>query len=252
MPAIKEQKEMAAISFMKNLDNPLVTHRMVRGRLRENLTYQKQSMVIGEDKLGDTSSEIGTGERPLERVSEFSIDVLGEGHVGGHNDELVVTTKGTTALIFEVYGIALEVFEKGGVRHTTLKLELIPTDDGVNPVSVTREPIRDVHVIDGVITLEGIDKGSLTGIGRTDKEKLTRFEGTMTAVSGDMIEEIYDDLVTLPRVVRTELCRRKARLYARTCDRRDTWARAKGMIGGSKLHVLELGLERRPTSDMDR
>lgn len=129
--------------------------------------------------------------------------MLREGHVGGHNDELIVSTKDATALVLEIYGIALEVLEKGGMRHTSLKLELIPADDGVDPVGVTREPVGHVHVVYGVVTLEGIEEGGLADIWRTYQKKLFGFEGPTATVGGDLIEEIYDKGVALPAIKRT-------------------------------------------------
>ena len=89
----------------------------------------------------------------MKLILKLHVDVLVEGHIGRHNDELIVSSEATTALVLEVYGVALQVFEKGGMGHTALELELVPTDEGIDSVSVAGEPVGDVHMIDGVITL---------------------------------------------------------------------------------------------------
>lgn len=79
---------------------------------------------------------------------------------------------------------------------------------------------------------------------------MSSFERSLTAILGDLIEVIYDGLIALPAVVGTQLCGRKARLYACACNGRNTRTRAERVIGGSKLGVLELGFDRIPSFDM--
>lgn len=55
----------------------------------------------------NASSKVGSGQGPLEVILELHVDVLAQGHVGGHEDKLVVASKGATTLVLKIDGATL-------------------------------------------------------------------------------------------------------------------------------------------------
>ena len=166
----------------------------------------------GDDDLDDPGAEVGGGQLALAEVRELVADVLIQGHVAGHNDELVVPAEGGTPLVLEVHGGPLEELEEVGVGHPAPELELVPEEERVDAVPVVGEPVGDIQVVDGTELLDPADEGGLPGVGGADQEQLSRLEGTGEAVSYNLIQMVYDPLEARPGIIRPELLGGKRRL----------------------------------------
>lgn len=151
----------------------------------------------GEDDLLYTGPQVNLGQPPGLLMSKPPPYVLGEGHVGGHEDELIIRLEGGTTLVLEIHlGTLKEIKELGVTQGTEVKL--VPKDHVIDPTPKGGEPVVNPHVVDTGMLLDPQCQAGLTGIGRTDYQEILGLVGASGPVDHDLIEFPHDRIEDPP------------------------------------------------------